>query len=653
MTTSSFVLMAIVALFSATTSPTSTLVALAVSSSKEEAKALHESGWWNGQNISTRCKWSGFVCNDAASVTEISIPWYQTHQPAVLSFSDLNFSAFQNLVFIDFTGMGLSGSIVLEPGVLTNLTHLNLSHNSLEGELPSTIANLTQLEMLDISHNNLRGEIPSALGNLKKLVALKMSFNNFQGNIPSGLGYLTRLAHLDLSANYLQGSIPLSLYELTNLKNLLLDSNKICGAISPKINKLQSLVVLDLSHNMISGRIPLELFQLIIDLDVVDLSSNQLSGSIPEGGRLCCISGTLNLSHNKLNGSIPSPLVSLGMYNLDLSYNNLSGNIPLELNSLDSINLSYNCLHGYVPSEVYCRFPEDSFHGNKGLIGPTNPCSSRSLPISKARHIRSLKIILAIITIFLLLLFVEAFLIKRYIVKKAKFEEKPVKNGDFLYIWNYDGRIAYEDIIKATEDFHIKYCIGTGAYGSVYKARLPSGRIVALKKLHQLESQDPCLDRCFRNEVEMLTKIRHKNIVQLYGYCLHNRCKFLIYKYFSRGSLFLALSTEMGALELNWNKRVNIVRGIANALSYMHHDCTTPLVHRDITSSNILLNSKWEAFVGDFGTARLLIPDSSNETTLAGTCGYIAPGEFSFFVSFDYLVLFSQVEITYSVFLLY
>lgn len=91
-----------------------------------------------------------------------------------------------------------------------------------------------------------------------------------------------------------------------------------------------------------------------------------------------------------------------------------------------------------------------------------------------------------------------------------------------------------------------------------------------------------------------------------------------------KGSLFCALRDDPHAMELDWSKRVDIVKGIAHALSYMHHDCTPPIVHRDISSNNILLNSKMEAFVADFGTSRFIDPDSSNQTMVAGTYGYIA-----------------------------
>ncbi|XP_058188130.1 MDIS1-interacting receptor like kinase 2-like isoform X2 [Rhododendron vialii] len=209
--------------------------------------------------------------------------------------------------------------------------------------------------------------------------------------------------------------------------------------------------------------------------------------------------------------------------------------------------------------------------------------------------------------------------------EKIQSEARATYHGDICSIWNYDGRIAYEDIIKATNDFDIRYCIGTGGYGSVYRAQLPSGQVVALKKLHRFEAEDPAFDHSFRNEVQMLTNIRHKNIVKLYGFCLHNRCMFLVYEYMEKGSLFCALRFDVEASEIGWTQRVKIIEGMAHALSYLHHDCTPPIVHRDISSNNILLNSQLEAFVADFGTARLLHPDSSNQTVMAGTYGYIAP----------------------------
>ena len=291
------------------------------------------------------------------------------------------------------------------------------------------------------------------------------------------------------------------------------------------------------------------------------------------------------------------------------------------------MNFSHNSFHGQIPYGYlnYLNYTPSAFIGNKDLCGDVKgfpPCPSNNRSI-----VHKIKFFVPLIafTMFLLLGY---FFHSQCRVRKMSSESSETKNGDFFSIWNYDGKIAYEDIIEATEDFDIRYCIGTGGYGSVYKAQLPNGKVVALKKLHRLEAENPSFDKSFKNEVQMLTEIRHRNIVKLHGYCLHKRCMFLVYQYMERGSLFCILSDDVEALELDWPKRMNIIKSIAHALSYMHHECIPVIIHRDISSNNILLNSELEAFVSNFGTARLLDPDSSNQTLVVGTYGYIAPGEF-------------------------
>ncbi|PIN05295.1 Serine/threonine protein kinase [Handroanthus impetiginosus] len=236
-----------------------------------------------------------------------------------------------------------------------------------------------------------------------------------------------------------------------------------------------------------------------------------------------------------------------------------------------------------------------------------------------------------VITIFfplatLVLVFVGFLLLCKLKSKNANPDQpQSTKHGDIFKIWNFYGKIAYEHIIEATKDFDMSYFIGIGGHGNVYRAELPNKRVVALKKLHRLEGENPTYDKCFKNEAKILSQIRHQNIVKLFGYCLHKRCMFLIYDYMERGSLFCVLRDEHKALDLDWIKRVNVVKSIAYALSYMHHDCTPPILHRDVSTNNILLDSKLEAHLSDFGTARVLDSNSSNQTQIAGTLGYIAP----------------------------
>ncbi|KAI3964828.1 hypothetical protein MKW92_013623, partial [Papaver armeniacum] len=103
------------------------------------------------------------------------------------------------------------------------------------------------------------------------------------------------------------------------------------------------------------------------------------------------------------------------------------------------------------------------------------------------------------------------------------------------------------------------------------------------------------------------------------------RISFLVYEFIERGSLKSVLSDGEQAAEFDWIKRISFINGTANALSYLHHDCVPALVHQDINSNNVLLDSEYGARVSDFGTARMLKPDSSNWTSLAGTFGYVAP----------------------------
>jgi hypothetical protein len=317
---------------------------------------------------------------------------------------------------------------------------------------------------------------------------------------------------------------------------------------------------------------------------------------------------------------------------VNFSYNNLSGPVPLHWRQPFDVYFTCDSLHSQRTNSPE-NFQDTAFEGNKDLHPDFSRCPSISSPPSQTyllpskdnRIIHSIKIFLPITTISLCLLCLGCCYLSR--CKATQPEATSSKNGDLFSIWNYDGTIAYEDIIAATENFDLRYCIGTGGYGSVYRAQLPSGKLVALKKLHRREAEEPAFDKSFKNEVELLTQIRHRSIVKLYGFCLHQRCMFLVYEYMEKGSLFCALRNDVGAVELKWMKRAHIIKDIAHALSYLHHDCNPPIVHRDISSSNVLLNSESKSFVADFGVARLLDPDSSNHTVLAGTYGYIAPGK--------------------------
>ncbi|PON33359.1 Tyrosine-protein kinase [Parasponia andersonii] len=556
----------------------------------------------------------------------------------------------KNLVSLDLSSNNFKGQLPSSLFQLANLTFISLSFNKINGSIPSTLGHLTNLMELRLEANQIGGSIPPEIGNLKNLLHVYLNRNQFSGTIPSEIGELKNLTHLDLSVNKLEGQLPPTLGHLINLSKLYVSSNQINGSIPLEFGNLKNLTHLDLSFNKLVGPILPSLSSLAANLNYLYLSSNQINGYIdPDIGKLKELM-ELDLSHNEISGMIPKQFAQLQTLRLlNLSWNYLNGCIiPIEMcsaavDAFPAFDLSHNLNHpeippfsnimacnyltGIIQSHPTCySFQDEPFEGIKDLYCDTGITACTDAPMLHQVINYKIKIILPI-TIFLALYLASFSLALRHRIgnRKVQSDNRAVKNGDIFAIWNYDGKIAFEDIVDATEDFDIRYCIGTGGYGSVYRAQLPNGKVVALKKLHSSEADEPALRKSFTNEVEMLTQLRHKNIVRLPGFCLHKRCMFLIYEYIERGSLFCVLSNDVEAVELDWSKRVNIIKGTAHALSYMHHDCNPSIVHRDVTSTNILLNSKLEALVSDFGTAKLFDPDSSNQTMLAGTHGYLAP----------------------------
>ncbi|XP_077250841.1 uncharacterized protein LOC143890150 [Tasmannia lanceolata] len=512
------------------------------------------------------------------------------------------------LIRVRLEGNQLTGSMSEDFGVYPNLSYIDLSYNRLSGELSPSWAKCQMLTSLKISRNLITGKIPPELGQLIQLRVLNLSSNHLVGEIPKEFGRLPSLIQLILNGNKLFGQIPLEIGKLSNLEILDLSVNNLSGSIPEQLGDCSKLHYLKLSGNHLNGIIPFQIGNLADLQNVLDLSCNLLTGEIsPQLGKLHMLE-ILNISHNKLIGTIPSSLA--------------------DMVSLTSIDLSYNNLVGSLPNSK--PFQQGTFVGNKGLCGKAQglqPCSSTS--INNGEHKKRDKAIISIILPLLSVLFLLflVFCISFIFCQRrgdAK-EERIEMNIDLFSIWNWDGCISYEDIVNSTEDFDDKYCIGEGGCGRVYRVSLPTDQVVAVKKLHNLEDGQQIDQKTFRNEVQALTEIRHRNIVKLYGFCSHRRCMFLVYEYMERGNLANILSSEEGAMELDWVKRVNVIKAVAHSLSYMHHDCASPIVHRDISSKNVLLDSEFEAHVSDFGTARLLMPDSSNWTELAGTRGYVAP----------------------------
>ncbi|RYQ95940.1 hypothetical protein Ahy_B08g091327 [Arachis hypogaea] len=381
----------------------------------------------------------------------------------------------------------------------------------------------------------------------RNLTFLIIDSNQIRGFIPFQLFNMLKV--LSLANNSLTGTIPSALGQLKNLiylnlTYLKLTSNQIEGHILGELQNLEQLQVLNLSANSLCGQIPLEIGALV-SLQELYIEFNQINGSIPAECQNLINLRILNLSHNMISGFT-------SLTSLHLSNNQLGGNIPLEIGifySLCDVNLSNNKLDRLIPSPML------------------NCISFRKVDLSN----NSLK---------------------------NRLRLNPFQKR--METCFPHGTMMVKLHLKTSSKQHRTF-ISDIAY-----ELLLNGKIVALKKLHRRESQNPSFDKSFRNEIKMLSQTRHRNIVKLYRFCIHHWCKFLVYKYMERGSLFYALNMDdEEAKEIRWIKRVDIIRGTANALSYMHHDCFLPIVHKDVTSNNILLNSELHAVILQVGTSHL------------------------------------------------
>ncbi|KAL3647086.1 Calcium/calmodulin-regulated receptor-like kinase 1 [Castilleja foliolosa] len=206
---------------------------------------------------------------------------------------------------------------------------------------------------------------------------------------------------------------------------------------------------------------------------------------------------------------------------------------------------------------------------------------------------------------------------KSTVQKRVPFWRKGLKNDNVISasgILEY----PYKDLQKATHNFTT--LIGQGSYGSVYKAQMSTGDIVAVKVLSTNSKQG---EREFQTEVMLLGRLHHRNLVNLVGYCAEKHQHILIYVYMSRGSLASHLYNEK--LEpLNWELRIQIALDVARGLEYLHDGAVPPVVHRDIKSSNILLDQSMRARVADFGLSREEMI-SKQVSNIRGTFGYLDP----------------------------
>lgn len=548
------------------------------------------------------------------------------------------FDKFHNLSYLSLSNSSLSNltSALKILQQCQKLTTLVLTLNFHGEELPADHSlHFESLTVLVVANCRLTGAIPQWLSRSKKLQLLDLSWNLLNGAIPEWFGFFTSLFYLDLSNNSFTGEIPKSLTGLVGF----ISRNISLGEPSPDFPFFlkKNVSARGLQYNQVWSFPP-----------TLELSHNNLTGKIwPEFGNLKKLH-VLDLQFNSLSGQIPSDLSGMtSLEALDLSHNNLIGTIPpllQNLSFLSKFNVAYNHLSGDIPLGGQFRtFSNSSFEGNNLCDAPCqqlrdlpHPPLSRNKSGRNLGTIIGMSIGIAFGTAFLLVIML-MIVMRAYSRREVDPEkEEAVTDGKDLeelgsklvvLFRNKENskELSVDDLMNSTNNFDQANIIGCGGFGLVYRATLPDGKKVAIKRLSGDCGQ---MEREFRAEVEALSRAQHPNLVHLQGYCMYKNDRLLIYSYMENSSLDYWLHERLdGPSSLDWDTRLQIAQGAARGLAYLHQSCEPHILHRDIKSSNILLNENFEAHLADFGLARLILSpyDTHVTTDLVGTLGYIPP----------------------------
>ncbi|KAJ8640678.1 hypothetical protein MRB53_017372 [Persea americana] len=555
----------------------------------------------------TPCSWNGVMC--AATPEESS-----------------NTTTSSRVISLVLPNAELSASIPPDLASIQHLRHLDLSHNLINGTLPLSLFNnnASELRILDLSDNSIAGELPEDVGNLKSLQFLNLSGNALVGKIPDNLTALVNLTVVSLSDNYLSGDLP---------------------------KGFDHVEILDLSSNLVNGSLP------------VDFGGGSLR--------------SLNLSHNKLSGSILPEFASGIPANagLDLSFNDLSGGIPDSLLGRKPESFGGNPDLCGKPLENSCTAP--STLSTPPLIASSPPAiaaipktvaSSSESPVPGSPDQRSrgglqagsiagivVGDLAGIGILSMMCLFI-------YRAKKRKRNEKAAEEldggGGCSCLRKRGGNKRDEEMTETTEsetegggggekriysnmqkekmgtlvtvdgepELELEtllkasaYILGASASSIVYKAVLEDGTSFAVRRIG--EGAIGRL-RDFENEVRVIAKLRHPNLVRIRGFYWGADEKLVIYDYVPNGSLANATYKKMGSsspCHLSWDVRLKIARGVARGVGYLHEK---KQVHGNLKPSNILLDLDMESKISDFGLERLLSSISSSSKAASDSGHY-------------------------------
>ncbi|XP_071736377.1 receptor-like kinase TMK4 [Rutidosis leptorrhynchoides] len=584
------------------------------------------------------------------------------------------------------SGANINGVIPDIFGSFPSLQSLRLSYNDLTGSLPKSFggSQIQNLWLNNQQNSGLSGNI-DVLSSMTELSQVWLQANAFNGSLPD-LSKCVNLFDLQLRDNQFTGIVPKSLMQLPDLQNITLRNNMLQGEFPVFGNKVNNV---DVSLNSfclpapgpcdhqvsalldIAGAIgyPISLAQSWKGNDAcngwsfvgcdskknvisVSLAKHEFSGTIsPAFANLTSLT-SITLSDNNLVGSIPDLLTSLpNLKKIDVSNNNLSGILPKFPNGVTFISDGNPLLDKVTPGGT--NEPPGS--------GPSSSGSDGNKPSSSKKSSFPIGTIIGIVLGILVLVVILFFVVYKYCAKKkhqklARDENPEIgkelmktsapgstsngygggfselqsqSSGDHSEMHVFEGGnvvISIQVLRQVTNNFSEDNILGKGGFGVVYKGELHDGTKIAVKRMESGVMGTKGLKE-FQAEIAVLTKVRHRHLVALLGYCINGNERLLVYEYMPQGTLSQHLFEwrDRNTSFLSWKQRVSIALDVARGVEYLHSLAQSSFIHRDLKPSNILLGDM-RAKVADFGLVKNA-PDGkySVETKLAGTFGYLAP----------------------------
>ncbi|KAF7031313.1 hypothetical protein CFC21_042656 [Triticum aestivum] len=589
------------------------------------------------------------------------------------------FNANMNLVHVLFDNNKLDGPIPPSLGLVKTLQIIRLDHNQFKGVVPDSIGNLTSLMELSLASNQLSGAVPD-LTNATNLTYVDMSNNAFASSgAPRWFSTSTALNTLFMDGNGLNGTIPNALFSLPQMQRISLAKNTLGGSLTMTGKISSKLRVVNLTNNQIidtNNVDPSYTGSLILTGNPACLENinfctlkekRQVAYSTSPGpcGAISCPIGQLPNPETSQNCACTTPFEGVMNFQAPAfsdmtspeSFQQLESTLIQNLSLAPrSVALSEVDFSPGAPLKFRLKFfPVSEMGFNRSEVirissslanqiykAPTQfgPYYFTAIPyfaIPSGKKSSMRKGVIIGIAIAGFVLIVGLVLVAIYALRQKKIAKEAVERTTNPFAsWGAGGKdngdvpqlkgaryFVFEELKKCTNNFSETHEIGSGGYGKVYKGKIANGQIAAIKRAQQGSMQGAAE---FKNEIELLSRVHHKNLVSLVGFCYEQGEQMLVYEYISNGTLRDNLMGK-GGIQLDWMKRLKIAIGSAKGLAYLHELANPPIIHRDIKSTNILLDESLTAKVADFGLSKLVSDTQKGHvsTQVKGTLGYLDP----------------------------